>query len=133
MRRHGGDGVRSCDGWFALPLHAQDGAGARWVTAWSTSQQGIGDTAISNTTVRMIARTTIGGDAVRIRIDNTLAREPLVIGRVFVGHRLRGALLAAGSNTPVTFGGKHDLTRPPVAPRSATPYRCACCRSRTWR
>ncbi len=76
-----------------------------WVTAWSTSQQGLGEAPITNATVRMIARTTIPGDAVRIRLDNAFGTEPVTIAHAYVGHRVRGAVLAAGSNRRLTFGG----------------------------
>ena len=46
----------------------------------ATSQQGLGQTKISNATVRMIARVTVPGDAVRIRLDNTFGKEPRDIG-----------------------------------------------------
>src|SRR5262245_33961162 len=85
----------------------------RWRTAWATSQQGLGMAAVSNTTVRLIARTTIGGDAVRIRIDNTYGTTPLTIAKAYVGIRSRGASLVAGSNKPVRFGGAETATVPP--------------------
>lgn len=75
----------------------------RWITAWGTSQQGLGTAALTNTTVRMIARVTIAGDAVRIRIDNTFGTAPLSIERAFVGQRIQGAALAPGSNRAVSF------------------------------
>lgn len=93
----------------------QSGGVPRWVTAWSTSHQVLAAPAISNATVRLIARVTIPGDTVRLRIDNTLGAEPLRIGRAFVGHRVRGALLAAGSNRPLTFGGATEATIAPGA------------------
>jgi lysophospholipase L1-like esterase len=85
---------------------------ARWVAAWATSQQTLGETQVTNATVRMIARVTIAGDAVRVRLDNTFGTEPLTVGRAFVGHRVRGALLARGSNRPVTFNGRPDVSVP---------------------
>ena len=88
-------------------------ANARWRTAWATSQQALGTTAISNTTVRLIARVTIGGEAVRIRLDNTFGTSPLKIGKAYVGLRARGAALVAGSNRPVLFGGIESVTVPP--------------------
>ena len=91
----------------------QPEAGARWHTAWATSQQGLGTTALSNTTVRLIARATIGGRAVRLRFDNTYGKAPLKVARAFVGIRSRGASLVAGSNRPVLFGGAESVT---VAP-----------------
>jgi lysophospholipase L1-like esterase len=84
-----------------------------WITGWSTSQQVLGDARITNTTVRMIARVTIPGDAVRIRLDNTFGVEPLSIGRVYIGERIRGASLAVGSNRAVTFNGAPTVVVPP--------------------
>ena len=83
-----------------------------WVTAWSTSQQTLGDTRVTNATVRIIARTTIGGDAIRIRLDNTFGADPLRIGQAFVGQRARGSALVAGSSRPVSFGGAREVSIP---------------------
>jgi lysophospholipase L1-like esterase len=91
---------------------AQDAGGRAWVTAWGTSQQALGDTQITNATVRMIARVTVPGDNIRIRLDNTFGAEPMTIGRAFVGYRIQGALLAAGSNRPVTFNGAAQVALP---------------------
>lgn len=99
----------AASGLLVPAAQGQAAGDARWVTAWSTSQQALGGDGVSNATVRMIARTTIAGDAVRIRLDNAFGREPLAIGRAHVGHRVRGALLAAGSNTAVTFGGRAEV------------------------
>ena len=88
--------------------------GPNWITAWGTSQQpNVTQQMISNATVRMIARVTIPGEAVRIRLDNTFGPAPVVIGHAFVGWRVQGALLAAGSNRPVTFGGSGSVIIPP--------------------
>ena len=84
----------------------------RWVTAWGTSQQGLGTGAVSNTTVRMIARVTISGQAVRVRLDNTFGTAPLVIGKAYVGHRIQGAAVAPGSNRPITFNKSAGVTIP---------------------
>src|SRR6185369_1362833 len=84
----------------------------RWVTAWGTSQSGLGTGAVSNTTVRMIARVTISGQAVRIRLDNTFGSSPLVIGKAYVGHRIQGAAVAPGSNRPITFNQSAGVTIP---------------------
>jgi len=61
----------------------------------------------------MIARVTIPGDAVRIRLDNTFGVEPVTIGRAYIGSRIRGASLAAGSNRAVTFNGAPTVVIPP--------------------
>jgi lysophospholipase L1-like esterase len=94
----------------AVQTRSSDG---RWRTAWATAQHAQGTATIADTTVRLIARATIGGDAVRIRIDNTYGTGPLKIGRAYVGLRSRGAAVARGSNRPVLFGGAESVTVPP--------------------
>ncbi len=91
-----------------------DRAGAgTWVTAWSTSQQVLGDTAITNATVRLIARVTAPGDAVRIRLDNGFGADSIRIARAYVGLRVQGSLIAAGSNRQVTFNQSPEVILPP--------------------
>ncbi len=89
---------------------AQETEGTRWVTAWATSQQGLGTTRITNATVRMIVRVTAGGESVRVRLDNTFGTDPLVIGAAYVGPVMRGAALTPGSNRTVRFGGSPSVT-----------------------
>ena len=102
------------------PALAQNGSQG-WVTAWATSQQGLGETKISNATARMIARVTIPGDSVRIRLDNTFGAAPVSFGRITVGPRIRGAALAAGMVKPVTFGGQSAVTIPAGATAESDP------------
>ncbi len=82
----------------------------RWVTAWATSQQGLGQDGVTDATVRLIARVTAGGESIRIRLDNTYGTEPLEIGSVYVGQRQRGPALLSGSNMQVRFGGATSVT-----------------------
>ena len=83
------------------------------MTAWGTSQQGLGMNAVTNTTVRMIARVTVSGEAVRIRLDNTFGTAPLTVGKAYVGQRIQGAALAAGSNRQVFFNTSARVIVPP--------------------
>ena len=85
-------------------------ASERWVTAWGTSQSGLGTDAVSDTTVRMIARVTVSGQAVRIRLDNTFGTVPLLIGKAYVGQRIQGAAVAPGSNRPISFSKSASVT-----------------------
>jgi lysophospholipase L1-like esterase len=96
-------------GLSVAPAAAQS---ANWVTAWGTSQQSLSETKIANASLRMIARVTLPGDAVRIRLDNQFGKVPVTFGHVTVGPRVRGAALAAGLVKPVTFGGKTSVTIP---------------------
>ena len=98
---------------FGAAAGQQAPAATRWITAWGTSQQGIGPDAVTNTTVRMIARVTVSGEAVRIRLDNTFGTTPLTVGRAFVGQRIQRAALAAGSNRQVFFNASVRVIVPP--------------------
>jgi hypothetical protein len=90
----------------------QSNANQAWVTAWATSQQALGETRIANATVRMIARVTVPGDSVKVRLDNTFGAAPVAFGNASIGPRIRGPALAAGMVKPLTFGGKSAVTVP---------------------
>jgi len=96
----------------AAAARQPSGSAPAWVTAWGTSQQSLADAQITNATARMIARVTIPGDRIRIRLDNTFGTDPVRIGRAYVGYRIQGAAVAAGSNRPVTFNGATDVMIP---------------------
>ena len=52
------------------------------MAAWGTSQQSQGEMKVTNATVRMIARVTLSGDAIRIRLDNTFGKTPVTFSNV---------------------------------------------------
>jgi lysophospholipase L1-like esterase len=106
--------------WGATALLAPTGAAAQavnpaWITAWATSQQGLGPAKISNATVRMIARVTAPGDSVRVRLDNTFGTAPVTFGKATIGLRVRGPAVAVGLVKPVSFAGKAQVTIAPGA------------------
>ena len=82
----------------------------RWITAWATSQQGLGQDAVTDATVRLIARVTAGGESVRVRLDNTYGTDPLQIGSAYLGQRQRGPAVLSGSSRQVRFGGATSVT-----------------------
>src|ERR1700732_3143888 len=86
---------------------AQTGPG--WTTAWGTSQQVLGQTRVSNATLRLIARVTAPDDAIRLRFDNTFGTAPVTFGKVSAGPRQsatnpRG--ICPGLFLPVMFAGQ---------------------------
>jgi lysophospholipase L1-like esterase len=109
---------RSGVAWFALAAGlglAASNAPAQntgWVAAWGASQQNLGDAKLSNATVRLIARVTIPGEALRIRFDNTYGTAPVTFARTSVAPRVRGAAVADGLLHPVTFHDKASVTIP---------------------
>jgi lysophospholipase L1-like esterase len=93
------------------PASAQN-AGPNWVAAWATSQQGLSDAKISNATLRLIARVTGPGDALRVRLDNTFGKSAVTFAHASVAPRVRGAAVAMGLVKPLSFGGKGSVTIP---------------------
>ena len=91
----------------------QTGNAVQWVTAWGTAHRVLGEEQVTNATVRMIARVTIPGDAVRLRLSNVYGTEPMIIGRASVGLRALAGALVAGSLRPVTFSGSPQVVIPP--------------------
>lgn len=87
--------------------------GVQWVAAWGRPFTG-GGSSYNNATVRNIARMTIGGEAIRIRLTNTSA-SPMEIGAAYVARQLgpTGPALVAGSSQPITFNGQPGITIPP--------------------
>ncbi|WP_119681586.1 GDSL-type esterase/lipase family protein [Indioceanicola profundi] len=83
-----------------------------WVTAWGTSYQRTSTTTLTDATIRMIVRPTLGGDRIRIRIDNTFGGSDLQIGTASVGERIQGPLLAEDSIRVLTFDGSTSVTVP---------------------
>jgi lysophospholipase L1-like esterase len=107
----------------AAGARQQPPAAERWITAWSTSQQGLGMDAVTNTTVRMIARVTLSGAAVRIRLDNTFGAAPLDVGKAYVGSRIQGAALAPGSNQQILFNAGPRVIVPAGGTVTSDPVR----------
>lgn len=86
--------------------------GARWVTAWSTSQQALGTASVTDATVRLMARVTATGESIRIRLDNTYGTRALVVAAATVGEPMRGPVLSPGSTRTVRFDGLPEVTVP---------------------
>jgi lysophospholipase L1-like esterase len=99
-----------------------------WVTAWGTSQQALGQTRVSNATLRLIARVTAPGDAVRLRFDNTFGAAPVTFGKVSVGPRQSAnnpASISPGLLMPVTFAGQPSVTIAAGGSATSDPVRLA--------
>ena len=91
---------------------AEQTTGPRWVTAWTTSQQTLGERTLSNATVRLMARVTASGESIRVRLDNTYGTDPLVVGGAALGEPMRGATLSPGSSRVIRFDGATRITVP---------------------
>lgn len=95
-----------------------------WVSTWGAATTAIFPigyntdlSTLTNTpaiehTFRVIARTTLGGSAVRIRLTNQPGLTPITIGSVRIGLRSSGAAVTPGSTMPVTFNGASNIVIP---------------------
>jgi lysophospholipase L1-like esterase len=105
----------------------------RWLTTWATAQQ-LAPTRVAfggkeqappppvqaripatlaDQTVRMVARTSIGGSRVRIRLTNALEKAPLRVGAARIAIRSQGPAVMPGSDRALTFGGRPSTIVPP--------------------
>ena len=111
----------------ALVVHSTtaelQGQNERWITAWATSQNNLAANSVSNTTVRMIARVTIAGTALRVRLDNTFGTSPLTVGNAYAAPRIQGASVAPGSSRQVLFNGSSRVSVPPGGTVTSDPVR----------
>jgi lysophospholipase L1-like esterase len=96
----------------AAPAYAR--GGQRWFTAWGTSAHSLAPATItvSDATVRMIVRAGVTGNALKVKIENTLGIEPLRIDAASVALRDSGAALLPGSSRRLTFDGLASVVVP---------------------
>ena len=95
-----------------LALNSDTAQAQQWVASWASSHQGPSaeDETVTNATVRMIARSTVAGDQLRVRLENTFGTAPVAIGAASVGLQNRGAVVVAGSMRPLSFSGSTTVT-----------------------
>jgi lysophospholipase L1-like esterase len=113
--------------------HAQTAGATKWVTSWAASVQGpypggnasaqpdqrfafpVPANGARNQTFRMMVRPDVWGRQARLRFSNAFGARALTLDGVYVGLALGGPALVKGSNRPVTFGGKPEITIAPGA------------------
>jgi lysophospholipase L1-like esterase len=94
---------------------------ATWSATWGTAQaQAIPVGPWQAQTLRMVARTSLGGSQVRIHLANTFATSTAAFAHVSVGVQQDGEWTRAVP-VPVTFGGSASLTLAPGASAVSDP------------
>jgi lysophospholipase L1-like esterase len=83
-----------------------------WVGTWTTAPAPVEGRSLNNQTVRMIARLSIGGPSLRVRISNSFGARRLVIASAHVALRGSGSELVPGSDRPLTFNGSPSMAIP---------------------
>ena len=91
----------------------------RWLATWTASasegprrppRDSVDRTpTLINQTVRLVLRTSIGGDRVRIRLSNEYGDRPLVLGAAHIAVRDSGVAIDASTDRALTFGGRATL------------------------
>jgi len=87
-----------------------EGAAQTWFTSWAESQQDLAGVTLNHQSLRMITHLSQGGDAIRVRVQNTFGTAPLTVDQATAG--LSAGTSAVTAPTPVTFGGSPAVTVP---------------------
>jgi lysophospholipase L1-like esterase len=97
-----------------LPNSPAQTSNAHWVSTWATAMQPT-DAAFNNQSIRMIVRTTLGGDQVRIRLSNFYGVDALQVGEAYIGLQQEGPAIIADTSRKLTFSGQASTRIPPGA------------------
>lgn len=101
--------------------HSVSDTKSNLVGTWTASPEMPYDEAeegFNDETIRMIARTSVGGNSLRVRLVNTFGSDAVTFDQVTVGIREEGAAIVSDSCKNVTFGGETSIT----IPRGAKAY-----------
>lgn len=82
-----------------------DDGNSLWVGSWATTMAPTDGVVLSGQTIRMMARVSIGGSKVRVRISNAYGLRKLTVGAATLALRDEGAKIIPGSVRPLTFDG----------------------------
>jgi lysophospholipase L1-like esterase len=82
----------------------------RWVGTWAVAPAPAASGAVSNQTLRMMPRISLGGQRLRVRVSNAYGSRPLAIGVARIASRDKGPGIVPGSSRPLTFGGEGAVT-----------------------
>ncbi|WP_399894838.1 SGNH/GDSL hydrolase family protein [Streptomyces sp. BBFR51] len=99
----------------AAPADAGSGRGPggnAWFTSWAGSQQSLAPTPVRDQSMRMITHLSQGGDALRIRVQNTFGETPLTVDAATVAHSTGKDAATEGRPRPVTFDGRREVVVP---------------------
>ena len=108
-------------------LHQDVSASGRreghWVGSWAAAAQGVvgAPGQYSNQTLRLIVRTSVGGNQVRIRLSNELGNQRIVIGAARIALRSVAESIDPATDRALTFGGVASITVPAGAPVLSDP------------
>ena len=109
-------------------IEAQQKGQEHWVATWTTAEllartpapqpaaaqpaaaPPTGARGFNHQTVRMIARTSIGGRRLRVSLSNAFGSEPLAVGAAHIAIHGKDSEIVAGSDRALSFNGKPGCT-----------------------
>jgi lysophospholipase L1-like esterase len=105
-------------------IQAQQKGQEHWVATWTTAemlarpatappaaaQPPASAGGFNHQTVRMIARTSIGGRRLRVSLSSAFGSEPLAVGAAHIAIRAKDSEIVAGSDRALSFNGKPSCT-----------------------
>ncbi len=99
------------------PALAQGAVDPDWAATWQASPQEPRPNSLSvaGQTVRQVARVSIGGPFVRVRLSNEFGERPLTIDAAHIALAGQGAAIQPGTDRPLTFATRRTVTIPPGA------------------
>jgi lysophospholipase L1-like esterase len=80
-----------------------------WVATWGATAD-LPGRPFEAQSLRQVARVSIGGSGVRLRLSNFFGTGPVTIGPVRIAAHADGSAIKAGTDRVVTFGGKPTVT-----------------------
>ncbi|MFJ7017834.1 SGNH/GDSL hydrolase family protein [Streptomyces sp. NPDC101117] len=83
-----------------------------WFTSWASSQQGLASEQLDDQSVRMISHLSQGGDALRVRLQNTFGKAPLTVRAATVARSDGDGAATDGAPVAVTFAGRRTVVVP---------------------
>jgi lysophospholipase L1-like esterase len=116
------------------PLSQSQGQtnGNHWVSAWTTSlflstpMPGFpAETPITDKTVRVVTRPTIGGKQLRVRLSNEFGTAPLTIAAAHIALTDQDSRIQPATDHVLTFGGSPRITIPAGSPAFSDPVEIA--------
>ena len=96
-------------------LKLTDKDNTHWVGGWATTVSLMDGVTLDGQTIRMVARTSIGGRTLRVRLSNTYGNGRLEIGAAGVALRDNGAVIIAGLYRALSFNGSPAISIAPGA------------------
>jgi lysophospholipase L1-like esterase len=99
-----------------------------WVSVWTTALYApnpmpgtAAEPAITNKTIRMVVRPSMGGQRLRVRFSNEFGTAPMTIASARIALTEEGSKIRMATDRALTFGGSSKITIPAGAPAFSDP------------